>query len=352
METGPWRYAVQIFDADGSPVVQVPVTIDWEPAEEWLRFTALRRGETPAVALGLECRIEPVWDPVRRQPYVAGVRACPEDGRKTGLTADIPDDYFNPAAQAAVVRLVEAGRLEAGAPTRYLAVAFAEDVPVHRSGVRFRTRTGPPALALAGGSLDGFISLATASLGSRTESDHDFPVFLPEEVLQETGALASAAEARETGGVLIGHLHRDHGSRRLFVEVTAQVPARHVDASVIHLTFTSDTWTEIRAALADRRRGEIMLGYWHSHPVRAWCARCPVEERARCPLRADFYSPEDRHLHRTIFPRAYSIALVVNDVGPPGPTYSMFGWRDGLIAARSFRMISPALAAVEALHEH
>lgn len=354
MVTQPWRYAVQIFREDGSPVVQVPVTIDWDPVQEWLRFTALRRGAAPALALGLECRIEPVWDPVRREPYLAGVRARQLDDRKARLTVEIPDDYFHSAAHAAVARLVEEGRAEAGTPTRYLAVAFAEDVetpPPGRSERRFKARPSPPALVLGDGSQEAFMARATATLGSPAETADDIPVFLPEEVLLETSALARAVEARETGGVLIGRLHRDDLLGGLFLEVTAQVPARHVDASLLHLTFTSETWTGIRSAIDLRRQGEIMVGYWHSHPVREWCKACPEERQRNCSLRADFYSGEDRHLHRTIFPRGYSIALVVNDIGFADPTFSMFGWRDGLIAARGFHMTSASPAPQGALRD-
>jgi hypothetical protein len=58
-------------------------------------------------------------------------------------------------------------------------------------------------------------------------------------------------------------------------------------------------------------------------------------------MRGDFLSEDDRLLHRTIFPRAYGLALVVNDVSFSDPTHSLFGWRNGLIELRDYRVLDP-----------
>jgi hypothetical protein len=349
MVTRPWRYAIQVFLDDGTPVDQLPVTVDWDPVQEWLRLTALRRGVVPAEALALECRIEPIWDPIRREPYLAGVRAFWNDTAREALSVTIPGEYFQPVAQLAAARLAARGRLEAGAHLHYLAMAFGYDggQPAVPAAQRFKTRCGSPTISLGAGCLQEFMTRTAATLGTPVETGDDVPVFLPEDVLRETSALARAVDATETGGILIGHVHRDTATGDLFVEVTAQVPARHVEASLIHLTFTSATWTEVRSAIDLRRRGEIMVGYWHSHPVRTWCGSCSEAEQRSCPYRADFYSPEDRHLHRAVFPRAYCIGLVVNDVAYADPSFSMFGWRHGLIAARPFLALASAPRAME-----
>jgi hypothetical protein len=119
-----------------------------------------------------------------------------------------------------------------------------------------------------------------------------------------------------------------------------------VDATAQRLTFTSDTWTDFRRALELRRRDEIMLGWWHSHPVREWCRKCPIERQRDCAMRGDFLSEDDRLLHRTIFPRAWGLALVVNDVSFSDPTHSLFGWRLGVIELRDFRVLDPRETAL------
>ena len=103
-------------------------------------------------------------------------------------------------------------------------------------------------------------------------------------VLDEARELTLSVTGKETGGVLIGQLHRDPGLGVLFAEVTAQIPARHVEANATKLSFTAATWTEVQAALDLRTRGESMLGWWHSHPVREWCKDCPEEKRRQCSL--------------------------------------------------------------------
>ena len=85
-----------------------------------------------------------------------------------------------------------------------------------------------------------------------------------------------------------------------------------------------------------------MLGWWHSHPVREWCKDCTRERQQTCALAAGFLSAHDRALHRHVFPRAYSLALVVNDVACGGPTFSLFGWRDGLLEPRGFLLVGTA----------
>jgi hypothetical protein len=119
--------------------------------------------------------------------------------------------------------------------------------------------------------------------------------------------------------------------------VTGQIPARNTEADLTTLRFTAETWTQVQSTLDLRGREEIMLGWWHSHPKQAWCKQCPDDKQADCQLLCDFFSAHDRRLHRAVFPRAYSIALVVNDMAD-GHTYSLFGWRKGQIELRGFHL--------------
>ena len=81
-----------------------------------------------------------------------------------------------------------------------------------------------------------------------------------------------------------------------------------------------------------------MLGWWHSHPVREWCKDCAPERQQVCKMASDFFSAHDHALHRTVFPRAYSIALVANDAVMGDVTFSAFGWREGLLESRGFHI--------------
>jgi hypothetical protein len=55
----------------------------------------------------------------------------------------------------------------------------------------------------------------------------------------------------------------------------------------------------------------------------------------------DFFSVDDVMLHRTVFPRAHSIALVLSDYhqGNGEPSVQLYGWNQGMIALRGFYLL-------------
>ena len=326
-----YSYAVQVVREDGTEVSQVPVRIDWEPAREWLRLKALERGLPPEEAFLLDCGFSPTWDLERGQPFLGGFEGAGLDGDPHET---FPVGYFGELARGITKRLVAEGTLQKGDLIRCLPVAFPEEREADSGSGGRLGRIAPPRIEIRTGSLR---QLLNGNGEQKGQPVSELPVVIPERVFAEVAELTLAERAeRETGGVLIGHLCRDSGEARLFLTVTAQIPARHTEASSAKLTFTPATWTEVQAALALRGRGEIMVGWWHSHPVREWCKECPPEKRAQCALAQGFMSEDDRLLHRTVFPRAYSVALVVNDIGEGGPTFSLFGWKKGLIEGMEF----------------
>ncbi len=184
----------------------------------------------------------------------------------------------------------------------------------------------------------GFGALVAGAAGVGDGDASDIEVVVPEAVLEETRALTLQAGERETGGILLGHLCRDGERGDIGVEVTAHLPARHTVGDAVKLTFTSDTWTDVRAAVALRRAGELLVGWWHSHPAHAWCKACPVERQRVCHLSTGFLSPEDRALHRAMFPSAFTQALVVTN-SAAGLDIRLFGWRRGALQPRGFRLL-------------
>jgi proteasome lid subunit RPN8/RPN11 len=278
----------------------------------------------------------PSWDPKLGEPYLTGFRVALEANGAGQVSSEFPVSYFKGLASEGSAHFVDKGELKAGEPFRYLAAAFPkQEQTAAVSRPLFVAEDLSPPLPLRDA------SLGTLSRGTRLHGEShpdDLPAFVPQRVLDEAAALSRGAGVLETGGILIGHLYRDQRVPEIFAEVTAQLPARHTEAQSTRLTFTAATWTDIRAALDLRRTGEIMLGWWHSHPVREWCKDCAVEKQKVCGMASDFFSTHDQALHRTVFPRAYNIALVVNDVGFSQPTFSMFGWRRGMIKSRGFQV--------------
>jgi hypothetical protein len=156
-------------------------------------------------------------------------------------------------------------------------------------------------------------------------------------VLDEITALTKQAAPLETGGALVGHLHRDAAARQVFTRVTAQLPAKHTEASAVRLMFTADTWASLRLEIGARRCDELMVGWWHSHPVQEWCRlnQCPEREHDACALAKNIFSEHDRAVHRTVFTGAHTVALVANDVSPAAVRFSVYGWSLGMLQARS-----------------
>lgn len=334
------------------------VTPDWEPALEWARFRTMCSNPSPPYVLGGGGAIEPRWHARAGPPYLEGVKAViPHDGLPPA-GFDIPLHYFADAARAASSAVVENGKLAPGELFAYLVCAYeCRDLPAaHDPEMTPAFHIKPVELALDVNDLDMGDLLAQSSPYGPPD-DEEMPVFMPRQTVHEAVELMVRAGNKETGGILIGHLRRDPSRRNLFLEVTAQIAVEHAQQELTRLTFTPDTWTAVDAALALRGKGEIRLGWWHSHPASHWCEECPPERRLRCEAAGapsgDFFSAHDVALHRSVFPRAYSIALVISDgCGNAGvPSWRLFGWRYGMIMARGFRILEhpwpPAAAAVQ-----
>jgi proteasome lid subunit RPN8/RPN11 len=345
-----FHLVMELVGATGERLGQVPLEPDWEPATEWTRLVGLRTLGVWAPEAEAERGVEPLWHSTLGEPYVRGFRAHLGRGDGSAWFADFPLAYFAGDARVASTDLVTQGRLKAGDEFVYLTTAHARQVPVvSRASSRFDAVDAPPPLALIETPLEPFLAASAVRHADRGE---DLPVFIRQPVLDEATRLTEQADDRETGGVLIGCLRtandgpRTVPARELFVEVTALVLARHTVGDSLKLTFTSDTWTDVRAALALRGRGEQLLGWFHSHPQAAWCRtkQCSLEQQRACPRAAGFLSEEDCTLHRTMFPRAFTVALVMTHT-IAGCVPAVFGWRTGMLGARAFRVLDEAIPA-------
>ena len=322
-----YRFALTLFKPDETSLGQFPVEMDWEPAIEWTRFLALRRGAGEARQ---EAEVEPIWHGVQGPPYVQGFRVR----LGSEAPASFPLAYFADGARAIAAGLVDSGELGKGDAYLYQPLAYRRASSEQKRSP-FVTEDVTPAVDLEEVALDELRAGASRQ-GVIAEDEDEMPALLPQAVLEEVKSLAATAGSIETGGVLLGRLGRDKVSGELACVVSAQVHARHARSDSTSLHFTADTWTEVRQVMALRGEGELMVGWWHSHPVSAWCRRCSEESQRRCTLARDFYSEHDRALHRTVSPKAYSLGLVVNAVGYGEFTLSLFGWKNGILDSRGF----------------
>ncbi len=340
----PYRFGAEILAReDGRHIGSVDLPpIDWGSALQWAQWQGVRSDDGPPLLRCVEGRVEPRWDAEAGQPFVSSLTVRTA---RPGGEAAIPTRYVRAAVEAAAAGLVTDGRLREG--EAFLFRLFA--VPDDRR--RLTGEVQPDDFEIIDDAVPVLAaSLADAAAGS-TETDEahadpvDVPVLIPAAVLEASTAAAAAAPSLETGGVLVGHLCRDPETRAYFVAVTARLPAHHVIATADRLTFTADTWSDAHATLALRGRAEIHVGWVHSHPYP--CGACAPEAQARCTRSAAFLSLHDIHLHRTIFARAFDVALLVADRGPRGFETALYGWRRGLLERRAYRVTDGAIAIPE-----
>lgn len=326
-----YQVVLELSHLSGERFVRVQPEPDWEPVVECARFAGLRSHGIWSTAADLS--IEPVWHRNLGEPFVEAfrVRSAMAD---VEWSEEISTAYFAEYARAAASQFIESGVVKAGERVVYQTMAFArpDDPP-------------QPALPFAVSQISVPIGLRETGLSNLMASSNpcgpggsDVDVFVSRAVVEEATALTLDAGSSETGGILIGHLHRDPVGGQIFVELVAQIPARHTVGSSVKLTFTADTWTDVRASIALRRREEMMLGWWHSHPAREWCKECPPERQRVCPLGTGFLSSDDRALHRAMFPRAFSVALVMTNT-TDSVRAQLFGWRSGVLEPRGFRLL-------------
>jgi hypothetical protein len=354
-----YRYVADITNLDGEPIDQLPVTPDWDAAVQWAHFRGVRRGLVQPLMRASSVTVKPLWHPDFGEPRVSGFQVILEDAGGSGLgsppAADsaprftIPRTYLGADVERRTSRLVSEGKLFGGQRFLYQLSAFKKEAArasrpaTHARG--FRVEDVPQRLPLTTASLAAHIDNSAPQespldpILDRLAAGADMPVFIPERVISEAKTLARGAGDIETGGVLIGRLFRDSDSTEIFSVITALIPARHTVADHSSLTFTAETWAAVRAAVELRGENEILLGWIHSHPF--WCRSCPHERRQLCPLMRPFFSRDDIALHRTVFPGAFNIAVLLSDLGESELRCDVYGWRFGMMMSRGYYLTGP-----------
>src|SRR5262249_54436313 len=221
------------------------------------------------------------------------------------------------------------------------AMSTPEDAPPPDDDMAtFAIEDDPRPLRLIAAALTAF---RARSVAVAADPPGALPIFIPRRILDETIAAARATGGEiETGGILLGALHRDPGAPALFLEVTEQLPAEHPRAESTRLPFTAETWGAVHAALEFRGDAQLLVGWWHYHPDFCAIRRCPPERRARCTATSAFFSAEDVRLTTVCFPAPHQIALLLSASTASGITASMYGWSQGMVAARGFHVLHDA----------
>ena len=315
---------------------RIPLDTDWEPAVESVRLLGLRRGLLAPEELGCDATVSPIWHSTLGRPHVECIEVLIRAGRGQDVTQRFPLTYFAQAILSSSKTLEDEGKIRDSEEFNYYVTAYQNSEADRRGNERaYKINDAPPNIHIAEQDSDG---LYDRSLPHGNRMEEDIPVFISAHVLEDAEKLTRESPTKETGGILLGNLCRDPKSRDLFMSVSEQLPAEYTESTSTHLTFTSETWVAVHAAIDLRRQSEMILGFWHSHIPIEWCRKCLPERRENCHWAKGFFSADDRALHRAIFPRAYSIALV-ETFTEAGVKHDLFGWRDGLIKSRGFNSV-------------
>lgn len=334
-----FTYTMSVFTTDGRPLVQFPLETDWQPAIESARLTTVRRGILPASGMYSPCAVNPVWHPDAGEPHVCGFRVSVLGNGSGVITKDFSIIYWQQTAQSVGAVLVQKGLLQAGDK-------FLYEICAHPSGMGSAPEISDVSVEEIAPDVE-FIESSLANMIAASSPtgrivDGDMPVFIPREILRQVEQMKDESEAAEVGSILVGQFHTDPSVPEVFLVLTAQIPATLAQSQLSSLTFTPDAWSAVRAALELRQGNEVMCGWFHSHPTRHFC-KCEICTEANCRLSTDFFSSDDVLLHRTVFPKAYSVALVVSDkrLSPHNweNSTALFGWRQGVVASRGFHIL-------------
>ncbi|MBN2507578.1 MAG: hypothetical protein JXQ71_12875 [Verrucomicrobia bacterium] len=345
MNGSDYRYVLDLSRLDGTPLGSFAAQTDWTPAVEWGRLQALRAWRNPDKSASARVAIQPLWHASASGPAVRGLRVVASANGCTPVADEIPLTYFRSLAVKISHALVEQKTLAAGDQFHFSVAAFPSRTPAHaRPGDDPAFEEIPVSVPLGRASLSA-LRRRSSVMGELDAGD--LPVFVPQRVVCELIQRTEQAGPNEAGAILLGDLHAntDPGGQDVLLQVNAQVPALHAVAETTRLSLTAATWDAVNAALALRRSREHLVGWHHSHPARFWCTKeCSPEARARCPLGQPFFSSEDCALHRTVFWKAHSVALLITN-GPAAMNVAMFGWHRGLIRPRGFYLLDPVPSA-------
>jgi hypothetical protein len=234
---------------------------DWGPARECAQFLAIRRGIVPPVFRAGAGRVEPVWDSERGAPVMDAARiVVASEAGDESVCEEVPSvSYFRQLAQRGSGNMVERGLLEKGELFSYKVCAYPGAASQGESDTgespAFSVEEIDESLPLEERPMEPLLAEAVSRDDGGDPSD--MRVFIPQQVMDAVGERSREAGEVETGGVLVGNLHRCQSSPEIFLEVTAQIPAAHTDSQATRLTFTADSWAAAQAAIDLRKRDEL-----------------------------------------------------------------------------------------------
>jgi len=334
----------RFVDTQGNPISAVPVNVDFQPAREDAWFSAVRSGRLdPAEAV--DAVIHPLCHANAQngngtQRLVSGFRVeiVGGDGRslaesRFGIT------YMTADARRLSAVFVKAGQLQSGETFLFKVFAFpAAKKPQPSGRIKIKSLAAADLTIKTDRCLADYVTHAEAY---ENAADQEYPVVVRRETLERIAGEVRGAGSLETGGSLIMEMRRCPETQCVFGVVTAHLPSQ-VQGELTRLSYTADTWDVARRAIALRGAEERLAGWYHSHNyLMEACKTCEKRNEGTCNASADFMSDQDLFLQRTIFPQAFTVALVASHSPCSGLKWALFGWNQGTVTRRGFYIVGP-----------
>jgi hypothetical protein len=162
-------------------------------------------------------------------------------------------------------------------------------------------------------------------LAAQEKKSKQMPLFVETDVWEEGRELARLGGEDESAAVATGRLFRDTDSPEVFLVIDAFLQAEFAAEEKFSVTFSGDTWGQVRARLEQRRRRmnrphEMIVGSVHGHNFqpaaddsgRKMCDACAVLDV--CSRSTAVASTDDFRWHRAVF------------AGQPWATLLIWGW--------------------------
>jgi proteasome lid subunit RPN8/RPN11 len=157
-------------------------------------------------------------------------------------------------------------------------------------------------------------SQGSCVLGELREDAVD--IMVHESVLEQILDYSERDLTRELGGFLLGGYYLD---KTPYVEVRHFLEAVDVRSGAASLTFTHETWSAMTREVADQFPGELIVGWYHTHPQ----------------LQV-FLSGYDLFIHRHFFKEPWQVAMVVD---PVLQEFGFFQWHNDRVIDCGFTCV-------------
>jgi len=139
-------------------------------------------------------------------------------------------------------------------------------------------------------------------------------IVVTEEVLLATAHHVAQDTSKESGGFLLGNRYVCPNTARQYIIIDQFMKADYTEGTPVSMTFTLESWSQLKDRLDGKYLGKNLVGWYHSHPGMGI-----------------FLSSHDLDIHKNRFADEHQIALVLDPIKHEG---GFFGWSDGNINPR------------------